>query len=49
VGGGVRTPEQAAALAAAGARFLVTGTIHEEGRAIRPFTEAVHLPAPVPA
>jgi len=45
VGGGVRTPEQAAALAEAGARFIVTGTIHERGHAVRPFTEAVHLPA----
>ncbi|HET9951536.1 MAG TPA: phosphoglycerol geranylgeranyltransferase [Candidatus Eisenbacteria bacterium] len=47
VGGGIRTPDQAAALAAAGARFLVTGTVHEEGLAVRPFTEAIHLPAPV--
>jgi geranylgeranylglyceryl phosphate synthase family protein len=45
VGGGVRTPEAAASLAAAGARYIVTGTIHEEGRDVAPFTEAIHLPA----
>jgi phosphoglycerol geranylgeranyltransferase len=42
VGGGVRRPNEAAALAAAGARFIVTGTAHEQGLAVRPFTEAVH-------
>lgn len=41
-GGGIRRPQDAGALAAAGARFLVTGTAHEEGRAVRPFTEAIH-------
>jgi hypothetical protein len=30
---------------AAGARFVVTGTAHEEGGAVGPFTEAIHLPA----
>ena len=45
VGGGIRRPEQAAALVAAGARFVVTGTVHEEGGAVGPFTEAIHLPA----
>jgi phosphoglycerol geranylgeranyltransferase len=48
VGGGIRTPEVAAALAAAGARFIVTGTAHERGALVRPFTEAVHGAA-VPA
>ena len=47
VGGGIRTPEAAAALADAGARFIVTGTAHEEGRAVRPFTDAIHVPAAV--
>ncbi len=42
VGGGVREPADAAALAAAGAQFVVTGTVHEQGGAVRPFTEAVH-------
>ena len=42
VGGGVRHPAEAAALAAAGARFLVTGSAHESGQPVRPFTEAVH-------
>ena len=46
VGGGIRRPEEAVALAAAGARFIVTGTIHEEGRPVGPFTEAIHLSAP---
>lgn len=46
VGGGIRRPEEAAVLAAAGARFVVTGTIHEVGSAVGPFTEAVHLLAP---
>ena len=46
VGGGIRTPDQAAALAAAGARFIVTGTVHEEGLAVHPFTRAIHAPAP---
>ncbi len=45
VGGGVRQPAEAAALAAAGARFVVTGTAHEQGKAVRPFTEAVHAAA----
>jgi phosphoglycerol geranylgeranyltransferase len=48
VGGGIRTPEHAASLAEAGARFVVTGTIHEEGRAVGPITEAVHIAAPAP-
>jgi len=42
VGGGVRRPVQAAALAAAGARFIVTGSAHEAGEPVRPFTDAVH-------
>ncbi len=46
VGGGIRTPEQAGALAAAGARFIVTGTIHEEGQAVAPLTEAIQGTAP---
>ncbi|HSQ59950.1 MAG TPA: geranylgeranylglyceryl/heptaprenylglyceryl phosphate synthase [Acidobacteriota bacterium] len=46
VGGGIREPGQAAALAAAGARFVVTGTVHEEGMAVAPFTEAIQMPAP---
>jgi len=46
VGGGIRRTEEAAALAAAGARFVVTGTIHEAGSPVGPFTEAVHLTAP---
>jgi phosphoglycerol geranylgeranyltransferase len=41
-GGGIAHPAQAAALAAAGARFLVTGTAHERGLAVRPFSDAVH-------
>ena len=45
VGGGVRHPAEAAALAAAGARFVVTGTAHEQGKAVRPFTDAVHAAA----
>lgn len=45
VGGGVRRPAEAAALAAAGARFVVTGTAHEQGQAVRPFTDAVHAAA----
>lgn len=45
VGGGIREPAQATALVEAGARFIVTGTAHETGRAIRPFTEAIHAPA----
>jgi phosphoglycerol geranylgeranyltransferase len=46
VGGGIRTPEQAAELAAAGARLVVTGTIHEEGQAVAPLTEAIQGTAP---
>lgn len=46
VGGGIREPGQAAALAAAGARFVVTGTVHEEGMAVAPFTEAIQMTAP---
>ena len=42
VGGGIRHPAEAAALAAAGAQFVVTGTAHEQGRPVGPFTEAVH-------
>jgi phosphoglycerol geranylgeranyltransferase len=42
VGGGIRHPAEAAALAAAGARFIVTGTAHERGLPVRPFTDAVH-------
>jgi len=42
VGGGIRHPAEAAALVAAGARLIVTGTAHERGLAVRPFTDAVH-------
>lgn len=45
VGGGIRTPEGAAQKVAAGASFVVTGTITEEqddSRTIRRFAEAVH-------
>ena len=42
VGGGIRHPAEAAALVAAGARFIVTGTAHERGLPVRPFTDAVH-------
>ncbi len=45
VGGGIRTPEEAAQKVAAGASFVVTGTITEEqndSRTIRKFAEAVH-------
>lgn len=45
VGGGVRDPAVAALLAAAGARFLVTGSVHEAGQPVRPFTDAVHAAA----
>jgi phosphoglycerol geranylgeranyltransferase len=45
VGGGVRDPGVAALLAAAGARLLVTGSIHEAGQPVRPFTNAVHSAA----
>ena len=41
-GGGVRHPADAAALVAAGARFVVTGTAHERGLPVRPFSDAVH-------
>ena len=42
VGGGIRHPAEAAELVAAGARFIVTGTAHERGLPVRPFTDAVH-------
>lgn len=45
VGGGIRTPEDAGALAGAGASFIVTGdVIEKEGSAdmLREFTAAVH-------
>lgn len=42
VGGGIRHPSEAAALVAAGARIIVTGTAHERGLPVRPFTDAVH-------
>lgn len=45
VGGGLRRPEEAAALAAAGARFIVTGTAHEGGSPVAAFTDAVHVTA----
>lgn len=45
VGGGIKSPAEAALLAAAGARFIVTGTAHERGLPVRPFTEAVHAAA----
>lgn len=41
-GGGIRRPEEAAALAVQGVRFLVTGSAHEAGHPVRPFTEAIH-------
>ncbi|HEX7076887.1 MAG TPA: geranylgeranylglyceryl/heptaprenylglyceryl phosphate synthase [Candidatus Eisenbacteria bacterium] len=41
-GGGIRRAADAAALKTQGARFLVTGTAHEEGRPVRPFTDAIH-------
>lgn len=46
VGGGIRTPEEAARKVAAGASFIVTGTIHEENRdhgLLRDFAEAIHV------
>ncbi|HEX9615040.1 MAG TPA: geranylgeranylglyceryl/heptaprenylglyceryl phosphate synthase [Bacteroidota bacterium] len=45
IGGGIRTPDEAAQKVAAGASFIVTGTIIEEQddtRAIRRFAQAVH-------
>lgn len=45
IGGGIRTPEEAAQKVAAGASFVVTGTIIEEQddmRTIRRFAQAVH-------
>jgi phosphoglycerol geranylgeranyltransferase len=42
VGGGIRHPSEAAALVGAGARIIVTGTAHERGLPVRPFTDAVH-------
>lgn len=45
VGGGIRTPEEAALKVAAGASFVVTGTINEERddmQTIRKFAQAVH-------
>ncbi|MEE9464893.1 MAG: geranylgeranylglyceryl/heptaprenylglyceryl phosphate synthase [Candidatus Neomarinimicrobiota bacterium] len=45
VGGGIRTPEDAAAKVQAGAKFVVTGTIAEEAAApdlLRAFADAVH-------
>jgi phosphoglycerol geranylgeranyltransferase len=45
VGGGIRTPEDAGALAAAGASFIVTGDVIEKKGSeamLREFTSAVH-------
>lgn len=45
VGGGIRTPDDAARKVAAGASFIVTGTVTEErddSRTIRRFAEAIH-------
>jgi len=45
VGGGIRTPEDAAARVRAGASFVVTGTVLEERgepRTIRAFAQAIH-------
>ena len=44
VGGGIRTPEEAQRKVQAGASFVVTGTVEEQGHAatIRQFAEAVH-------
>jgi phosphoglycerol geranylgeranyltransferase len=44
VGGGIRTPEQAATAAKAGASIIVTGTIGEEdrsGKSIRSIIESI--------
>jgi len=44
-GGGIRSPEAAAAKVAAGASFVVTGTVHEEDSSlnlIKEFSDAVH-------
>ena len=44
-GGGIRTPEQAAAKVQAGAKFIVTGTVAEESgsaSALQAFADAVH-------
>jgi len=46
VGGGIRTPEEAAAKVQAGAGFIVTGNILEKHRdlgLIRAFSQAVHF------
>ncbi|PYP14424.1 MAG: phosphoglycerol geranylgeranyltransferase [Gemmatimonadetes bacterium] len=40
VGGGIRTPEQARAARAAGADFVVIGTVVEEGSNLKAFVEA---------
>ncbi len=45
VGGGIRTPEEAAAKVAAGAAFVVTGNVLEDGvqdGLMREFAEAIH-------
>ncbi|MBM4169687.1 MAG: geranylgeranylglyceryl/heptaprenylglyceryl phosphate synthase [Ignavibacteria bacterium] len=45
IGGGIRTPEEAARKVAAGASFIVTGTIHEEQahrELMREIVDAVH-------
>jgi phosphoglycerol geranylgeranyltransferase len=47
VGGGIRTPEEAAAKVKAGASFVVTGNVLEDGAPdglIRAFADAVHTP-----
>jgi len=50
IGGGIRTPEEAAQKVAAGASFIVTGTVHEEQTRkglIREIVDAIHKHSPV--
>ncbi|MCI0707666.1 MAG: geranylgeranylglyceryl/heptaprenylglyceryl phosphate synthase [Ignavibacteriae bacterium] len=52
IGGGVRTPDEARKKAAAGASFVVTGTITEENShrgIIKEFADAIHIGAKVKA
>lgn len=52
VGGGIRTAEEAAQKVAAGAAFVVTGTINEQnahGDVVREFAQAIHQTAKVKA
>ncbi len=47
VGGGIRTPEQAAELVSAGAQFIVTGSVFENGYEqghMKRFADAIHSP-----